>query len=150
MKHSVVNRMRLVTALAGIVLAFAGFAHAGAVGTSASQKPQKAKKGTLNITVATDVGGITLEPGKYEVKQVNSATGPVVRFTRFTFNAPYPVWSESYEGGRPEYDWETVAEVKVTMQPLASKTIRTELLLASNGDKALGLEIRGNSFDYLF
>jgi hypothetical protein len=150
MKHNIVNRMALFTALAGIILALAGLAHAGTVGTQRSQKPQKAKKGTVNITVATDVGGITLEPGEYEVKQVNSATGPVVRFTRFTFNAPYPIWSESYEGGRPEYDWETVAEVKVTMQPLASTAIRTKLLLASNGDKALGLEIRGNSFDYLF
>jgi hypothetical protein len=56
MKHSIVNRMSVFTALAGIVLAFAGVAHAGAVSTSRSEKPQKAKKGMLNITVATGSG----------------------------------------------------------------------------------------------
>jgi hypothetical protein len=138
-----VNRIPLVTALAGIILAFAGLAHAGAVATSHSEKPQKAKTGMLNITVATEVGGVTLEPGEYEVKQVNSAAGPVVRFTRYTYN-PYA------QEGLPVHEWEKVAEVKVTLQSLASKAERTQLLVASNGDKPIGLEIRGNSYDYLF
>jgi hypothetical protein len=143
MKHSMVNRIPLATAIAGIILAFAGLAHAGAVSTARSEKPQKAKKGMLNITVATEVGGVTLEPGEYEVKQVNSAGGPVVRFTRYTYN-PYA------QEGLPVHEWEKVAEVKVTMQSLASKAVRTQLLVASNGDKPIGLEIRGNSYDYLF
>jgi hypothetical protein len=143
MKQSIANHMAVITALSGIILALASFAHAGAVGASASQKKEKAKKGFLNIKVATDAGGVTLEPGEYGVKQVNSSSGPIVRFTRYTYN-PYA------QEGLPVHDWETVAEVKVTMQPLASKAIRTHLLLASNGDKPIGLEIRGNSFDYLF
>ena len=73
MKHNIVDGIRLSTALAGIVLAFTGFAHAGAGGTQRSQKAEKAKKGTLNIAVATNVGSLRLEPGEYEVKQVNSA-----------------------------------------------------------------------------
>jgi hypothetical protein len=89
------------------------------------------------------VGGVTLEPGDYEVKQVKSAAGPVVRFTRVTYNP----WASE---GSPVYEWETVAEVRVTMQSLASKAVRTQLLLASNDDKPIGLEIRGNSYDYLF
>jgi hypothetical protein len=138
-----VNRIPLATAIAGIILAFAGLAHAGAVSTAHSEKPQKAKKGMLNITVATEVGGVTLEPGEYEVKQVKSAAGSVVRFTRYTYN-PYA------QEGLPVHEWEKVAEVKVTLQSLASKAERTQLLVASNGDKPIGLEIRGNSYDYLF
>jgi hypothetical protein len=143
MKHSIVNRMPLFTALAGIVLALAGFAHAGAVSAQRSQKAPKTKKGMLNITVATEVGNVTLEPGEYEVKQVNHAAGPVVRFTRYTYN-PYA------QEGLPVHQWDVVAEVRVTMQSLDTKAVRTQLLAGSNSDKPIGLEIRGNSFDYLF
>jgi len=143
MTHSIVNRSRPFIALSGIVLAFAGFAHAGSVGTPRSLKVEKAKKGTLNIAVATNVGGLRLEPGEYEVKQVNSAAGPVVRFTRYTYNA-YALEGQSV------YEWETIGEAKVTVQALVSKAEHTKLLLASNGYKAIGLEIRGNGADYLF
>lgn len=143
MKNSMVNRMRLATAVAGMVLAFAGFAHAGAVGTARSEKPQKAKAGMLNITFATEVGGVTLEPGEYEVKQVNSADGPVIRITRYTYN-PYA------QEGLPVHEWDEVAKVKVTMRSLASKAVSTQLLLASDTSRPIGLEIRGNSFEYLF
>jgi hypothetical protein len=143
MKHSIVNRMRLFTALSGVVLAFAGFAHAGSVDTQRSQKAEKAKKGTLNIAATTTVGELTLQPGEYEVKQVNSASGPVVRFTRYIYD-PYA------QEGLSAHQRETVGEAKVTMELLASKAKRTKLLGTSNGDKAIGLEIRGNSTDYLF
>ena len=143
MTRGIVNRIRSFTALAGIVLALAGFAHAGSVGTPGSQKAEKAKKGTLNIMAATNVGGLRLEPGEYEVKQVNSAAGPVVRFTRYTYN-PYA------QEGQSVHEWETVGEAKVTMQALDSKAKYTKLRLAANSDKAIGLEIRGNSVDYFF
>jgi hypothetical protein len=143
MKHSIVDRIRFFTALAGIVFAFAGLAHAGAVRTQRSQKAERAKKGTLNIAAATNVGGVRLEPGEYEVRQVNSAAGPVVRFTRYIYN-PYA------QEGLSVHQWETVGEAKVARQALASKAKHTKLLLASNGDKAIGLEISGNSADYLF
>jgi hypothetical protein len=143
MKHSIVNRMPLFTALVGIVLALAGFAHAGAVRTQRPQKAEKAKTGMLNITVATEVGGVTLEPGEYEVKQVNSAAGPVIRFTRYTYN-PYA------QEGISVHQWDVVGEARVTMQSLDSKAVRTQLLVDSKSDKPIGLEIRGNSFDYLF
>jgi len=143
MTHSIVNGSRPFIALSGIVLAFAGFAHAGSVGTLRSLKVEKAKKGTLNIAAATNVGGVRLEPGEYEVKQVNSAAGPVVRFTRYTYNA-YALEGQSV------YEWETIGEAKIKMQALVSKAEHTKLLFAANGDKAIGLEIRGNSVDYLF
>ena len=143
MKHSIVNRIRLVPVLASIVLALAGFAHAGAKDPQRSQKAEKPKKGTLNLTAATNVGGLRLEPGEYEVQQVNSVNGPVVRFTRYTYN-PYA------QEGLSAHQWETLGEAKVTMQALASKAKHTKLALASNSDKAISLEIRGNSADYLF
>jgi hypothetical protein len=68
MKQSILNRMRIFTALAGVVLAFAGFVHAASVGTQRSQKAEKAKKGTLKIATTSNVGGLRLEPGEYEVK----------------------------------------------------------------------------------
>jgi hypothetical protein len=68
MKQSILNRMRIFTALAGVVLAFTGFVHAGSVGTQRSQKAEKAKKGTLKIATTSNVGGLRLEPGEYEVK----------------------------------------------------------------------------------
>jgi hypothetical protein len=128
-----------VAALAGIVLTMTGLAH----GECLSQKTMKHKNGTLKIKMATAVGGITLEPGEYEVKQVKSTSGPIVRFTRVTYN-PY-----AQEGLSP-YDWETVAEIKVTLQALCSKAARTELLLASNTGTPIGLEIPGSGFEYLF
>jgi hypothetical protein len=140
MKKNIVSRMPLFTALAGLVFALAGFAYAGAVSVQGSQK---AKKGSLNITVATDVGGVTLEPGNYEVKQVNSAMGPVVRFTRVTYNPYAPE-------GVSVYQWDVVAQVKCTVEPLASAPQRTELLLATKGEKTIGLQIRGNGVEYLF
>src|SRR5262252_7489516 len=103
MTHSIVNGSRPFIALSGIVLAFAGFAHAGSVGTQPSQKAEKAKKGTLKIAAATNVGGLRLEPGEYEVKQVNSAAGSVVRFTRYTYD-PYA------QEGLSAHQWETVGE----------------------------------------
>ena len=86
MKHSAFTGMRPFTAMAGIVLAFARFAHAGSIGTDHSQKAEKVKKGTLKIAAASNIGALRLEPGEYEVKQMNSAAGPVVRFTRYTYN----------------------------------------------------------------
>jgi hypothetical protein len=43
------------------------------------------------------------------VKLVNSVAGPVVRFTRYTYN-PYA------QEGQSVHEWETVGEAKVTTQ----------------------------------
>jgi hypothetical protein len=143
MKQRMKYHTPMFAALVATILALAGFAHAGAVGTSRVQKAPKSAKGTLNITEATDVGGVTLPPGEYEVKQVNSRGEPVVRFTRYSFKPWVPE-------GLSEYDWETIAEVTVNMKPLPNPAERSELLVAEDGGKALGLQIRGSSFEYLF
>jgi hypothetical protein len=146
MKQSIVSRTNLFTAVAGILLVFSGVAYGNGPVATVSSKPPKAKAGTLKISVAADVGGVTLEPGEYEVKQVNSPAGPVIRFTSVTLNP----FAEYAEESLPPYWWEVVAKVKVTMQPLASKAPRTELRLASDGRKAVALQIRGNGVDYVF
>jgi hypothetical protein len=139
-KHSIVTRiMRQFTALAVIVFAFGVLSYAQCT----SQQVQKPKKGKLNITAPTQVAGVTLEPGNYEVKEVKSSSGLTLRFTRVVFN-PYVLDGES------PYDWQTVAEVKVTTQALCSDAPRTELMIASDNHRPIGLEIRGNSLEYLF
>lgn len=143
MKHSIVNRTRVFTAVVAIMLAFAGLAHAGVVSKEQPKKAEKAKKGTLIIAVATELEGVTLEPGEYEVKQKNTKNGPVVGFTKYTYN-PYA------QEGQSVHQWDVVAQVRVTMQPLDAKAERTQLLSGSNSGKPTGLEIRGNSFQYMF
>jgi hypothetical protein len=139
MKQSIVTRMPFIAALATIILTLAVFAHAD----DSVQRSHKQKKGTLSTTVATEVGPVTLQPGDYEVKEVDSQSGPFLRFTKVT---------ENYQAqeGLPVYDWEVVAEVKCTVEPLASKPTHTGFLLASDTGKATGLEIRGSSAKYLF
>jgi hypothetical protein len=131
MPESIVSRMHLFIILACLALALAGSADA------------KTKKGTLKIMAAANIGGVTLEPGEYEVKQVNSSVGPVIRFTRITYNpyAPEAVYA---------YQWDVVAEVRCTVEPLASTPQHTVLLFDPNSTKIIGLQIRGNSVTYRF
>ena len=143
MKYSIINRTRFVAALAYTFLGFAGFVHAKDAAIQQSYNVEQPKKGTLNITVATELSGLVLEPGEYEVKQVKSANGPVIRFTRYTYN-PYA------QEGVSAHQWDLVGEVRVAVQSQDSKAVRTQLLTESNSDKLVGLQIRGNSFQYLF
>src|SRR5215469_3777472 len=143
MKYSIINRTRFVAVLVCTFLGFAGFAHAKAVAIQQSYNAEQPKKGTLNITVATEVSGLMLEPGEYEVKQVKSANGPVIRFTRYTYN-PYA------QEGVSAHQWDLVGEVRVAVQSQDSKAVRTQLSTESNSDKLVGLQIRGSSFQYLF
>jgi hypothetical protein len=84
-----------------------------------------------------------LEPGEYEVRQVKSANGPVIRFTRYTY-APYA------QEGISVHQWDVVGEVRVAVQSQDFKALRTQLLTGSKGHELIGLQIRGNSFQYLF
>ncbi|MGI9101781.1 MAG: hypothetical protein ACR2IF_04980 [Terriglobales bacterium] len=135
MKNRILRPARLMVALTVVALALATFAHADA----ASRKT----KGKLNITAPTEVAGITLSPGYYEVKEINSASGTLLRFTRVTENL-------SAQEGQPIYEWEKVAEVRVTAEPLTASATRTGFLLAAEANRAVGLEIRGNNMDYHF
>ena len=141
MKYCTINRTSFVATLLCTFLGFAGFANATAIHQSSNA--EQSKKGTLSVTVTTEVSGLTLEPGEYEVKQVKSANGPVIRFTRYTYS-PYA------QEGVSVQQWDVVGEVRVAVQPQDFKALRTQLLTGSNSDRLVGLQIRGNSFQYLF
>jgi len=143
MKYSIINRTCFVAALTCTFLGFAGFADAKAAAIQQSYNAEKPKKGMLNITVTTEESGLMLEPGEYEVRQVKSANGPVIRFTRYTYN--------SYaQEGVSVHQWDVVGDVRVAVQSQDFKALRTQLLTGSHSDKLVGLQIRGNSFQYLF
>ena len=143
MKYSIINGTRFVAALACAFLGFAGFVHAKAASTQQLYNAEHPKKGTLNVAVRTVVSGLTLAPGEYEVRQVKSAHGPVVRFTRYTYD-PYA------QEGVSAHQWEVVGEVRVAVQSQDFKALRTQLLTGPTSNIVIGLQIRGNSFQYLF
>ena len=127
-------------ALFAVVLVLAGFANADAMFSAHSHK---GKKGRLKITAPTEIGGVNLLPGDYEVKEVNSSDRHVVEFVRETYNL------YAGEGSWP-YEEEIVAQAEFNSQPLSSMPKHTQLLFAPNTLNPIGLEIRGSAMDYLF
>ncbi|MBZ5627910.1 MAG: hypothetical protein LAO06_03500 [Acidobacteriia bacterium] len=137
---SIVVRAAIVATVAAVLFAMSGTAD-GEVINPASRKGMSGK---LNITVPTEAGGTLLPPGSYEVEVRKSGGGSVVEFARWTYN---PYAQESL----PVWDREVVATVNAIPQEMNSAATRTELLLASSGsNRALALEIRGHSVDYVF
>jgi hypothetical protein len=128
----------IAAALFAVVLALTGFANADAMSSTHSHK---AKKGNFTLAVATEVGGTVLQPGNYQVKEVNSPSGPVLEFVHLFRNELASELMQNEE--------EVVARVKFTEQALSSPPRRTRLVLASNTRAAIGLEIRGNDVDYV-
>lgn len=105
---------------------------------------QRGNRGKLNLAAPTQVGGIVLPPGEYEFKVHNTDTGAEIEFARWTYD-PYAA------EGLPVYSREVVTSVKALPQTAQSASARTGLLLASgDAGKAIGLQIRGDSVDYLF
>jgi hypothetical protein len=135
------NYGRTGAVLFASVLALAGFANAAAMSSGHSHKE---KKGTMTITTPVDVGGITLQPGDYEVKEVDSPSGPVVEFVHVFEDFTV------MDSGRPLYDREVVGQVKVTEQVLSSLPKHTQLQLAPNTADPIALQIRGNEVEYMF
>lgn len=98
----------------------------------------------MKISAPTEVGGIVLQPGDYQVQAVDSPSGPVVQFVH--------LW-EDYtvmDSGRSLYNQEVVGQVKVTEQVLSSLPKHTQLQLAPNTTDAIALEIRGDAVSYEF
>lgn len=136
--RSMVTRAAIIGTTAAVLFAFGGIAHA----QMANANSHKGKTGSLKITVPTEVGGVLLQPGDYQVKPRKGGT--VIEFARWNEN-PYapeslPVWTR-----------DVVVTVPAMPQMLTSKPDQTELLLASAGSaKATGLQIRGDNAEYGF
>ena len=112
--------------------------------SSAQSTPkQQSKKGSLSITEPTEVGGVTLPPADYVVREVKSPEGPVVEFVHKFRNE---LASELVQADEEE----VVARVKFTGQILSAPPKHTQLQLASNTNDATALEIRDNPVSYVF
>ncbi len=136
-RNAIAARAVLIAVLAA-VLSAGGFAQTKVVNAAWHQH----NHGSLKITALTEVGGTMLEPGTYEVKVRNSKSGSTVEFSRWTYN-PYS------DEGLPGWNLEVVATVNAVPQQTQTAAMRTGLLLASSGGKAVGLEIRGDTVQYL-
>lgn len=158
MKRIVGTKTQLYATLLGAFLAVSGFAHAGDYAAAVPRTPEKLKKGSLKISATIGAGDVRLGPGQYEVKPMWSPAGPVIRFTRVTYNSIGDEWSSfvydreerAFISRLPFVETEVVAEVKVTIHPLARKAMDTELELSTDGSKAVALQIRGSGIAYLF
>jgi hypothetical protein len=136
----IVTRGQVFAALFAGILALSGFANADAMSSGHSHK---GKKGSLTLTAPAEVGGVVLQPGNYEVREIKTPSGSVVEFTHLFRN------ELASELMRPDEE-EVVARVASTEQALSTPPKHTQLLFAPNTTDAIALEIRGNAVDYLF
>lgn len=138
--RSIVTRAAIIGTVAAVMFALGGIAHAEAANASS----HKGKTGTLKVTAPTEVGGVLLQPGNYEVKPRKSPTGAVIEFALWSEN-PYaqealPVWSR-----------EVIASIPAVPQMLSAAPSTTGLLLEpADSAKATGLQIRGDNQQYGF
>jgi hypothetical protein len=138
--RSIVTRAAIIGVMAAAMFALGGIAHA----ETANASWHKGKTGTMKLTAPTEVGGVLLQPGNYEVKPRKSPAGAAIEFARWIEN-PYaqealPVWNR-----------ELIATVPAVPRMLSSAPSTTELLLApADSAKATGLQIRGDNVEYGF
>jgi hypothetical protein len=135
--YNIAKRGHNIASLFAVVLALATFASAGDMSSAHSHK-----KGSLKITVQTEVGGIVLQPGDYQVREIDSAGGPAVEFIHLFENFTV------MDSGLPQYEQESVGQV--TEQALSSLPKHTQLQVASKTADAIGLVIRGDGVAYSF
>jgi len=136
---SAINKHGLrIAFLFAMILVLAGFANADAIPTTQSHKG----KGYLTITSQIEVEGVTLHPGDYEVKEVDTPTGSVVEFTREDNQFAAYGWKS----------WTTTVVVRAhfTVQAMSRPAKHTKLILGSDTADATGLEIRGDIVSYWF
>ena len=124
-------------ALFAAILALAGFANADVMSSTHSHK---GKKGYLTITNSTEVEGVILQPGDYEVREVDSPNGTVVEFTRYS--------NEFATYGWKSWNSTVVARGHFTEQAMGKPSKRSRLIVDNTG--AIALEIRGSAVRYEF
>jgi len=135
--YGIARQAQIAAVTLAMMVALAGFANAQ------STSSHSHKKGMLEITHATEVGGTVLQPGEYTVRETRSTDGPVVEFLRVVHNEQA---SELVQADEEEL----VARVTFTPHVLSAPSKQTELQIVSNADDATRLEIRGNPVAYSF
>lgn len=129
------NSIPRTIAMFAMVLALTAFANA-------ETKTHKGIHAKLKLSTATEVGGAILQPGDYEVVEVDSAEGPVLQFVHQFRNE---LASELVQADEEEI----VARVKFSEQVLSSPPEHTQLRAAARPSDAVALEIRGTPVDYV-
>lgn len=123
---------------------FAAILALATIASAADMSGHSHKKGNLKIAEQTEVGGIALQPGDYQVREIDSASGPVVEFVRQFENFTV------MDSGLPVHEEEVVGKVKVSEQALGSLPKHTQLQLEPKTADAVGLVIRGDGVAYSF
>ena len=135
-QHLCGQRRFNLTALCGLVLALAAFAHA-------EGHAHKRKEGNLKITAPIEVGGTLLQPGSYTVREVDSQEGLMVEFVQER-------WDPTVPEGESPYDEEVVARAKASEQALGAPTKHTQLDFGPEAERAVALQVKGDTVEYLF
>jgi hypothetical protein len=136
--HRIMNCARPSLLLLGTVLALTTLSAAQTIGHA-----HKAKRTELNITTPTAIEGTTLSPGTYEVREVRSVDGPALEFVHKFRNE---LASELVQADEEEI----VARVKFSEQILNPPPKDTQLVVNARTGGTDGLEIRGDSVEYVF
>jgi hypothetical protein len=100
------------------------------------------KTGNLTLKQETTVGNQVLPAGDYQVRHRQTANAHVMEFTRVTENL---MGAE----GRSPYEWEVVADIPCSVQPLAQRVATTQAEI-SGGAYLNSLKIRGENVVHVF
>jgi hypothetical protein len=132
-------RNRYFGILIAIVFALA------AVGHAESGQLKTGKAGHITIRQEVRVGNAVLQPGDYEVRYRNSATGHFMEFTQVVDNPYGPSQTLS------PVDWVVVADVPCTMKSLNQSVTKTAITLSEAAvPQILSLEVRGENVVHTF
>jgi hypothetical protein len=122
---------------------------AWATPTFAADKPAPdftiGKEGVVHFNVAVKAGGVSLEPGMYQLQHAVEGTDHYVSFKKVSMPA-------GYRHGNTQVAEEAAARVKCTVEP-AQKVGKTALTLRTNaaGEKEIAdVRIAGEAFKHTF
>ncbi len=129
-----------VTCALAMALMMSATAHAALAGSAGTTH----LAGKLKLTAGTEVGGVVLPRGEYQVEVRKAGEGATVEFARWNYN-PYA------QEGLPVWDLEVMATVPAQPHALNLDAAQTGLLFASAGKgKAVALRISGSNVEYGF
>jgi hypothetical protein len=105
------------------------------------------KTTSVTVTAPIVVGDVTLQSGKYEVKEFNSGSQHFVEFSRLSWqDVPTDAGDMGYVP-EPTLVNEPVAQANATVEALDAPADRTELMASNN--HAI-LKIRGEKEEFIF
>lgn len=106
------------------------------------------KKASVTVKEPVVIGDVTLQRGKYEVKEFSSGDQHFVEFSQVSWEDA-PAWTDADMGTifEPKLVDMPVAQASVTVEALDTPADRTELMASNN--HAI-LKIRGEKEEFIF